>query len=353
MPWPSVGSAAVGVSGLGLIATSGDAAPTPAASVAKVMTALVVLADKPLAPGASGPDLIITDQDVAAYKADAADQQSVVAVVEGEHLNEFQALEALLVASGNNIAETLARWDVGSVSAFVAEMNQHAAALHLTRTTFADPAGVSIQTVSTPADLVALGMASMQEPVLAQIVNLPQTTLPVAGIAYNVNSALGQSGIIGIKTGFGLNQGANFLFAASATIDGSPLTLFGCVMGLPTLATALAEAETLIGTMKDALRVRTVIARGDVVGSYETAWGSHSDLVATGDVTLVEWPGMVLRKQLDAKSLVIDGQVAAGTSPATLHVGLGGQQVDVPLATVDSLYPPGIMWRLWRIGLFG
>src|SRR4029077_18928273 len=180
---------------------------------------------------------------------------------------------------------------------------------------------------------VALGMAGMQDPVLAQIVNLPQTTLPVAGVAYNVNSALGQSGIIGIKTGFGLNQGANFLFAASATIDGSPLTLFGCVMGMPTLEIALTEAETLIGTMRDALRVRTIIARGEVVGSYEPAGGSHSDLVANGDVTLVEWPGMVLRKQLNAKSLVIDGEVAAGTAPATLHVGLGAQQVDVPLTS--------------------
>ncbi|TMF40044.1 MAG: D-alanyl-D-alanine carboxypeptidase, partial [Chloroflexi bacterium] len=38
LPWPGVGSAAVGASGLGLIATSGDASPAPAASVAKVMT---------------------------------------------------------------------------------------------------------------------------------------------------------------------------------------------------------------------------------------------------------------------------------------------------------------------------
>ena len=124
LPWPGVGSAAVGASGLGLIATSGDASPAPAASVAKVMTAMVVLVDKPLVRGAAGPTLVITDQDVATYKADVADQQSVVPVVVGEQLSEFQALEALLVPSGNNIAETLARWDAGSVTAFVAKMNQ-------------------------------------------------------------------------------------------------------------------------------------------------------------------------------------------------------------------------------------
>lgn len=351
LPWPDVGSAAVGVSGLGLIAASGNIPPAPAASVAKVMTALVLLTDKPLAKGESGPTLIITDQDVATYLADAADQQSVVPVTAGEQLTEFQALQALLIPSGNNIAETLARWDAGSVAAFVAKMNQRAVALHLTRTTFADPAGLSTQTVSTPTDLLALGMAAMQQEVLAQIVSLPQATLPVAGAVYNVNAALGQSGIIGIKTGSGLNLGANFLFAAAATVDGESVTLYGCLMGLPTLDAAFNEAEALIGTMQDALRVRKVIARYDVVGDYETAWGSHSDLVATADATLVEWPGMILRQRLDARSVVLDQPVASGTSEGKLHLVLGDQQVDVPLVTAGPLDPPGMVWRLSRINL--
>ena len=112
-----------------------------------------------------------------------------------------------------------------------------------------------------------MGMVLMQQEVLAQIVGLAQTTLPVAGTVYNVNSALGQSGIIGIKTGSGLNFGANFLFAAAATVDGQQVTLYGCVMGQPTLDAAFSEAEALIGTMQSALRVRQVIARNDVVGA--------------------------------------------------------------------------------------
>jgi len=351
LPWPSAGSGAVGVSGLGFIADSGDVPPTPAASVAKVMTALVVLADKPLAAGATGPNLIITDQDVATYRADAADQQSVVPVVAGEQLSQFQALEALLIPSGNNIAETLARWDAGSVSAFVGKMNQRAAALHLTHTTFADPAGVSTQTVSTPRDLLALGMAAMQQEVLAQIVNLPQTTLPVAGTLYNVNGALGQSGIIGIKTGSGLNSGANFLFAATATVDGGEVTLFGCVMGQPTLDAAFSAAEALVAAMKNATTVHQVVSRNDVVGAYSTAWGSNADLVATTDVTVVEWPGTIMRQRIDAPTLVVDGPVARTTPSGKLHVVLGDQQIDVPLVTGEALDLPGFGWRLLRINL--
>jgi serine-type D-Ala-D-Ala carboxypeptidase (penicillin-binding protein 5/6) len=349
MPWPNVGSAAVGASGLGLIAASGNVPPAPAASVAKVMTALVLLDDKPLAKGEAGPTLIMTDQDVATYMADAAELQSVVPVAAGEQLSEFEALQALLIPSGNNIAETLARWDAGSVAAFVTKMNQRAAALHLGHTTFADPAGVSTQTVSTASDLLALGMAAMQQEVLAQIVNLPQAILPVAGTVYNVNSALGQSGIVGIKTGSGLNVGADFLFAATATVDGQSVMLYGCVMGEPTLDTAFTDAEKLIGTMQDTLRVRRVVSRYDVIGAYETAWGGNSDLVATVDATLVEWPGMILRQRLDAQTLVIDGTTPGGLSEGKLHLALGDQQVDVPLVTAASLDPPGLTWRLFRV----
>jgi serine-type D-Ala-D-Ala carboxypeptidase (penicillin-binding protein 5/6) len=352
LPWPSTGSGAVGVSGLGLIATSGDVAPAPEASVAKVMTALVVMKDKPFAKGETGPLLTMTDQDVATYNADKADKQSVVEVTAGETLTEFEALEALLIPSANNIAETLARWDAGTVAAFVTKMNQHAADLHLSHTTFADPAGVSLQTVSTPSDLLLLGMEAMKDGVLAQIVGLPQATLPVAGTVYNVNSALGQGGIIGIKTGSGLNSGANFLFAAVATVDNHQLTIYGCVMGQPTLDMAFREAKGLIGATQAALTVRPVVLRGDSIGAYDTPWGGHSDLLSTVDVTLVEWPGMILHQRLDAPSLVIENPMPSATHEGSLHMVLGDYKLDVPLVTASAMYPPGKTWRLLRIKLF-
>ena len=51
LPWPARGSAAVGAAGLGFIASSGNEQAIPAASVTEVMTALVLLADKPLKKG--------------------------------------------------------------------------------------------------------------------------------------------------------------------------------------------------------------------------------------------------------------------------------------------------------------
>lgn len=351
LPWPAAGSAAIGASSLGLISTSGDVAATPVASLAKVMTALVILTDKPMAPGETGPTIVITDQDVATYIADKADQQSVVAVESGERLNEFEALEGLLVGSGNNIAETLARWDLGSVPTFVARMNEHATQLHMTHTTFAETAGVSVQTVSTPGDMVLLAAAAMQQPVFAQIVALPQSVLPVAGTVYNVNSALGESGIVGIKTGFGLNLGANFLFAAAATVDGQQVTLLGCVLGQPTLDSAFKAAEDLIAVMKSNLRVVAVTVRSRAVGEYRTGWGSRTDIVATDTVNLVEWPGMKLGQELDAPAVLVDHHVPDGISAGHMSISLGDQRYSVPLVTTSALDPPELVWRLWRISL--
>jgi D-alanyl-D-alanine carboxypeptidase (penicillin-binding protein 5/6) len=349
IPWPRTGSAAVGVPGLGVIASSENAKPVPTASVAKVMTALVILTDKPLQKDQPGPSITVTDADVQSYLNDQADKQSVVAVQAGEQLSELQLLEGLLIPSANNFAEMLARWDAGSVDAFVASMNKRAAELHLAGTSFGDTSGASPSTVSTPSDLIVLGMEAMKLDVFAQIVGMAQADLPVAGTVFNVDQVLGQSGIIGIKTGSGLADGANFLFAATAPVDGHELTVFGCVMGQPTLAVAFTAAKTLLASLRSNLHVRRIIARNEAVATISTPWGSQSDLISTVDVDVVEWPAMILRLRLDALPLVIDQPIAAGTRKGSVHVVLGDYSFDVDLVTASPLYPPGRLWRLTRI----
>jgi len=349
LPWPRTGSAAVAVSGLGMLATSGNETPLPAASVAKVMTALVVLEDKPLKRGDSGPSIVITDQDVRVYQADKSDQQSVVEVTSGEQLSELEALEGLLIPSANNLAFTLASWDAGSLDAFVAKMNRRAKELSLGHTKFADPAGASAMTVSTPSDLVALGMTAMNQEVFAQVVAMTSAKLPVAGTVYNVDYALGQSGIIGIKTGSGFNQGANFLFAASTTVGSFTKVVFGCVMGLPTLDDAFAAAKVLIAAVQPNLVVKRILSKYQAVGSYELPWGGRSDLLSSANVDLIEWPGMILREKVHAPALTITKPIPAGTTEGALHVVLGDYEFDVGLTTSDALYPPGRFWRLTRI----
>jgi len=95
--------------------------------------------------------------------------------------------------------------------------------------------------------------------------------------------------------------------------------------------------------------VKQELARNQAVGGYDTPWGTHSDLISTVDVPLVEWPGMILRERLDARVLSIDKPVNPGTPAGTLHVVMGDYELAVPVVTASQLYPPGRLWRLTRL----
>src|SRR6266566_6868960 len=254
----------------------------------------------------------------------------------------------MLIPSANNLSETAARWDSSSIDAFVTKMNKRAADLHLAHTKFADTSGASAASVSTPSDLTSLGMVAMQNDVFAQIVARGQVDLPVAGTVYNVNGVLGQGGIVGIKTGSGLNAGANFLFAAKATVDGHEIVIYGCVMGQSSLAAAFAGAQKLIGAMSPVLHVRRILSRHESVATYTMPWGAQTDLVSADDVDVVEWPGLVVRQRLEDRKITIDKPLPSSTVEGTEHVVLGDYVLDIPLVTADPLYPPGPLWRLTR-----
>jgi serine-type D-Ala-D-Ala carboxypeptidase (penicillin-binding protein 5/6) len=346
LPWPAVG-AAVAVNGIGLLGSHGDDSPRPMASVAKVMTALVVVADHPLDPAQQGEAVTVTDEDFTNYRREATDGQSVVAVRVGETLSERQLLDGLLIPSGNNFADILARWDAGSTDAFVAKMNRRAAALGMKRSHFADASGYSEQTVGTPSDLVLAGQALMGVPVLAQVVGQGQVDLPVAGTSFNVDYALGTQGIVGIKTGSSPKAGACFLFAATTKVGGRPALVVGAVMDEPTLDDAFTASEKLIAAIAPALKLVTAVSASEAVAEYRSPWGSRTGLVAQKDISLLGWPGLIIHRKVNAPAVqppLSDGQMVGNFSA---WVG-SGTPLSVPLATDGPLFEPGNFWRLTR-----
>jgi serine-type D-Ala-D-Ala carboxypeptidase (penicillin-binding protein 5/6) len=220
--WPGRAEAAVGLPGVGLLGAHGGSRPVPIASLAKIMTAGMVLRGRPLPAGGPGPAITVTAADAAAYASDERRGQSVVKVAPGEKLTERQALEAALIPSGNNIASLLARWDAGSERAFVAKMNARARSLGLRSTRYADASGADPAAVSTASDQFRLTVRALQVPAFRQIVAVRQVTLPVAGVAYNVNAALGYDGIVGVKTGSSSHAGGCLAFAAIREVAESP-----------------------------------------------------------------------------------------------------------------------------------
>jgi serine-type D-Ala-D-Ala carboxypeptidase (penicillin-binding protein 5/6) len=246
--WPVDGQAAVQI-GQSQVYAGPHQHAAPIASVAKVMTAYLVLRDHPLPPGADGPTITLTDRDVADTDRRRGREESIVPIAAGERLTERQALQALLLPSANNIAAVLARWDAGSVDRFVARMNAVARSLRMTRTRYTDPSGYDDATVSTAADQVRIVARAMRLPVFASIVATASATLPVAGTVHNTDTLLGRDGFVGVKTGSDAAAGGCFAFRAVRWIDGKRTTITGVVLGQPghdRIAAGLAAAAAMV-----------------------------------------------------------------------------------------------------------
>jgi D-alanyl-D-alanine carboxypeptidase (penicillin-binding protein 5/6) len=247
--WPAYGQAAFLEGGSSQIHAGPNQHTAAIASVAKVMTAYVVLRDHPLRPGEEGPTITLSDADVVDTYRRRGQEESVVSIAAGEQLTERQALEALLLPSANNIAAVLGRWDAGSTEQFVARMNATGRSLGMSRTRYTDPSGLDGATVSTAVDQVRIVDRAMRLPVFASIVGTPSATLPVAGTVRNTNTLLGRNGFVGVKTGSDAAAGGCFAFRAIRWIDGKRTTITGVVLGQPggdRITAGLAAADAMV-----------------------------------------------------------------------------------------------------------
>jgi len=347
--WPGAGQAAVGVLGSQVLATHGPQTPLPTASTAKLITALAVLHQKPLALGQTGPAITLTTADVALYNSYAARDGSVVPVVAGEQISEYQVLQAMMLPSANNMADSLAIWAFGSLSAYSTFANGYAAQLGLAHTHVGiDASGFSPTTTSTARDLTRLGEVVMRNPVLAQIVGQNTAAgLPVANNIKNVNSLLGTDNIIGIKTGNTDQAGGVFVGAALAKVNNQTVTVITAVMGQPSLRQAMTDSLPLIQSTQANFSTVTVVPARSVIGRYQQPWGGSVPAVAGRQLAGSTWNGDSLAAAVKLNNSV-PGKASAGQTVGSLTIprsAFAGQQ-SVPVKLVAAPSKPPLRWRL-------
>ncbi len=355
LPWPSVGSAALAIEGVGGLGGVRADAVVPLASVTKLVTALVVLAQHPLAPGQSGPAISFSAADASAYRTDLGQDQSVLAVAAGEKLTELQALEAMLIPSADNVARVLARWTAGSETRFVAEMNREAVRLDLRGVHFVGPSGLNPGSVGTAAAMVRLGAVVMANPVLRRIVSMPSVTLPVAGTVTNYNSVLGQQGIVGVKTGSTSAAGGNFVFAAIRRLGRRRITIIGAVLGArgaDPLQTALDDGVTLTAAAVAAVHPMVLLPAGSTVGRIRSGWASP---VAVRTLRPLRLDGVAGRRVSLRVVLTPSARASethgfgSGVRLARVMLSDGQQQASVAAVAASRLAAPSLLYRLTRL----
>ena len=342
--WPTYGESAIGAANYGVLSSNGEQNGRPIASIAKATLALAVLKEKPLKIGEQGPTYKITDQDIELYKSNLAQNGSVAPVALGEELTEYQLLQALLVPSGDNIADTLAIWAFGSVKNYLDYINKMVGDMGLEQTHLADASGLSPQSVSSASDLVALGEKVMGEPVLKEIVGQSQITLPVLGTAKNYNTLLGTDGIIGIKTGNTDEAGGCLLFAYTKNINGKDTTMIGAILGASSRAKVLNDTKNFVEANESAFGYSQVISKNAVVGKYVTPWGKNINILAKDDLSILTAKNNPI--SISVSAVDVSKPLNAGEKVGEITVKSGSKSFTVPAIIAENITKPPLLWKL-------
>jgi D-alanyl-D-alanine carboxypeptidase (penicillin-binding protein 5/6) len=236
------------------LAGSGISRELPIASATKLMTAYLALEELPLDRRLPAP----------AYQAFPA--ESVLGLHEGERSSVRDLLYALLMASANDAAVTLAEGVSGSVRDFVAEMNETAESLELTDTSYANPIGFDAPANRSSArDLAALALELMERNLFRRIVDTEETVVNADGRTLEIQTRntllFSEPWVNGIKTGHTL--GAGYVLVGSATRKGA--NLVSVVLGAPSEAARDAESLELLDYGFSLYRPRTAVADGEPV----------------------------------------------------------------------------------------
>jgi D-alanyl-D-alanine carboxypeptidase (penicillin-binding protein 5/6) len=345
---PAYGDSAIAAVGYpGLLASGGGSTPLPIASITKIITALVVLQKAPLGVADSGPRIAFTAADAALLKSYASRDGDVYPIQVGGSMTERQVLTVALVPSANNYARALADWAYGSEANFLPVARAWLTAHGMTATTLTDCTGLNPQNTSTPGDLIALGKLALANPVISQLVNTKQVTLPVVGTITNTNQLLGTMGIDGIKTGTLNSAGASLLFSSRLTLGNHVVTLVGVVLDGPNHPTIDAAIAALVTAARHGFHLVTLATKGQTFATYTTAWGMRSRAVAQRTVSMVIWGGTSITDSITATTVT---SRKAGSVVGLASFSAGTDRVAVALTLQRRLDGPDPLWRLGHPG---
>jgi D-alanyl-D-alanine endopeptidase (penicillin-binding protein 7) len=165
------------------------------ASITKVMTALCILE--------TSPDL---SRHVTVLRADTKGA-STTYLRSGQVATVSDLLHLLLIGSDNAAARVLARSSVLGAQGFVKRMNEKAAELGLTSTSYADPSGLLAANVSSAYDMARLIAYASGDELISGIMRMAEFTYRSNGrsrTVHNTNQLVGAPDVdvVGGKTGF-------------------------------------------------------------------------------------------------------------------------------------------------------
>lgn len=269
-----------------IAAKSENQTPRPIASTTKMILALAVMQEKPFEKGEKGETITITEKYYQLYTGYVAKNGSTTAVEIGEEISEYDALASVLLASSNNLADTLAIWAFGSLENYKTSAEAMLKEWGIEDTTIGpDASGYDDKTKSSAESLAKIGYHLLENPVLAEIVGLKSYTVPVAGLLENTNSLLGTNGVLGIKTGYG-GDASGYCLVLGYRENGHLITT--ALLGADTRAASFSGSLNLVKSSQETLVETEIVSENAPLGEIQTWWGNFP-LTAGDSLKTIAW----------------------------------------------------------------
>lgn len=315
----------------------------PIASLTKVVTALVVLAEHPIEEGTEGATITLTAADSRLVSRYAAINGTTAPAPAGGTISQRAVIELMMVHSANNYAETLATWAFGSVDAYLIAARAWLDEQGLNGISIADTTGFSPSNVGSPREMLRLARIAAADPVISTAAAMPRVSVPGIGSYDNRNLIVGVDGVTGLKTGTLRASGASLLFSAQHAGPTGEHSVVGVVLNGPDHVRVAADVRALLASVRDDYHEVALVEEGVVVARYETEWGDTAELRVARGVDALVWGPISTTTVVHASPLQpgVDGDVAG-----YVELRYAGRRVMVPVQWQGSIGEPPLDWRL-------
>ncbi len=275
----------------------------PIASTTKLMTALLLLERRRL-----------TDR-ITAVSYNGLPAESIAGFRGGERLTAADMLRALLLASANDAAASIAVNVGGSERGFVRLMNQRARRAGLRDTHYANPIGLDDpRNYSTATDLAKLALLVRRNAFARRVMDRPRAVLRSGDrtrVLENRNTLVAAvPWMDGVKTGH--TQSAGYILVGSASRGGVPL--ISVVLGTPSEGARNSDTLALMNYGFSRYRRATPVVAGRTAARLPVKdQDATVRIVPARTARVVERRGERLRTVLNGLPKQVDGPLAAGT----------------------------------------
>lgn len=280
---------------------------------------------------------------------------SQVFLESGSELKVKELLKAIAIASANDAAVAMAEYTAGSTESFVNLMNEKAASLGCTNTTFKNVHGLDTEGhLTTAKDMSIMARELLKHEEILTFSSIYEEFLnkPDGSSTWMVNTnklIKYYNGLDGLKTGFTKNAG----YCLTATAKRNNMRLISVVMNEPTTEKRSSDTIKLLNYGFANYKIKVVMPKDQDLGSIEIKNGKKETvgIKLTEDATNLESISDNKKYGFNINVDKIKAPIKVGDIIGKLEITIDGSvKKEIPITVKENVKKANI-WDLYKRNL--